>query len=111
MTGTDAHLFSALGDRAQWWAVNEDAGRSTLAETRPEGNHRVGLPVAQREGDFPSEEGARAMTEKDNPEAVRPQPGAGENICRKCQGSGKVDGETCPECGGSGKVTTPIGGG
>jgi DnaJ-class molecular chaperone len=51
------------------------------------------------------------MPDNDNPEAVRPgAPGSGENICRKCEGTGKVGGETCSECGGSGKVTTPIGG-
>ncbi|MER9232670.1 hypothetical protein NKI56_11285 [Mesorhizobium sp. M0622] len=38
-------------------------------------------------------------------------PGAGENICRRCSGTGMVDGRTCPECGGTGKVMTPIGGG
>ncbi|MER9895165.1 hypothetical protein NKJ40_24295 [Mesorhizobium sp. M0119] len=38
-------------------------------------------------------------------------PGAGENICRRCAGSGMIDGRTCPECGGTGKVMTPIGGG
>lgn len=38
-------------------------------------------------------------------------PGAGENMCRRCAGTGMIDGRTCPECGGTGKVTTPIGGG
>ncbi len=52
------------------------------------------------------------MTRKDNPEAVPPgTKGAGENLCRRCSGSGKVEGKTCPECGGSGKVTTPVAGG
>ncbi len=47
-----------------------------------------------------------------NPEAVPPgTEGAGENICRNCQGSGRIDSHPCPECGGSGKVATPIGGG
>jgi hypothetical protein len=36
--------------------------------------------------------------------------GAGENICRRCSGSGIVDGQPYPECGGSGKIITPIGG-
>ncbi len=47
----------------------------------------------------------------DNPDKVPPEaPGAGENICRKCEGTGRVDGKPCPECGGTGKVGTPVGG-
>lgn len=37
-------------------------------------------------------------------------PGTGENICPKCEGTGKVDGETCQYCGGSGYVIEGIGG-
>jgi hypothetical protein len=52
------------------------------------------------------------MGERDNPERVPADaPGAGENVCRRCNGSGKVEGETCRECGGTGKVPTGIGGG
>lgn len=52
-----------------------------------------------------------AMSDTENPDAVPPgTPGAGENICRKCEGTGKVDGEECPDCGGTGKVVTGIGG-
>lgn len=51
------------------------------------------------------------MSEKGNPEKVPPgTKGAGENICRHCGGTGKMDGETCRECKGTGKVTTPVGG-
>jgi DnaJ-class molecular chaperone len=47
----------------------------------------------------------------DNPDKVPPEEtGAGENLCRACDGTGRVDGEECPECGGTGKVGTPIGG-
>ncbi|MDG3444222.1 hypothetical protein [Nitrospirillum amazonense] len=47
-----------------------------------------------------------------NPDAVRPgTPGAGENICRRCGGTGRVDGAPCPDCGGTGRVVTPVGGG
>jgi len=46
-----------------------------------------------------------------NPDKVPPgTEGSGEDICRKCGGSGKIDGEDCPDCKGTGKVTTPIGG-
>nr|AGU12325.1 hypothetical protein [uncultured organism] len=37
-------------------------------------------------------------------------PGAGENICRRCEGVGELDDEPCPECDGSGTVWTPVGG-
>ncbi|TIM30544.1 MAG: hypothetical protein E5Y63_11405 [Mesorhizobium sp.] len=29
--------------------------------------------------------------------------GAGVIICRRCAGTGMIDGRTCPECGGTGK--------
>ena len=46
-----------------------------------------------------------------NPERVKPgTQGARENVCRPCEGTGKVDGEACPSCCGTGKVVTPIGG-
>ncbi len=38
-------------------------------------------------------------------------PGSGENICRRCEGSGRADGVECPDCKGTGRIVTPIGGG
>jgi len=38
-------------------------------------------------------------------------PGAGENICRVCQGSGRVEGGACSACGGTGKVIEAVSGG
>ena len=35
---------------------------------------------------------------------------AGEDICRRCNGDGKVDGGDCPECEGTGKVMRGVGG-
>lgn len=37
-------------------------------------------------------------------------PGTGEDICRACNGEGKVDGKACANCGGSGKVVGGVGG-
>ncbi|HEY8578859.1 MAG TPA: hypothetical protein VIL72_03175 [Beijerinckiaceae bacterium] len=52
-----------------------------------------------------------ADDDKKTPEQVPPDaPGAGENICRRCRGSGEADGRPCPDCAGTGKVATPIGG-
>ncbi len=51
------------------------------------------------------------MASDDNPDKVPPgSPSAGEDVCRRCGGTGRIDGEQCPDCKGAGKVTTPIGG-
>ncbi len=45
-------------------------------------------------------------------EASPGTPGAGEDICEQCGGTGKLDaGGECPECGGTGRVMRGIGGG
>ena len=53
------------------------------------------------------------MADQLNPgdEAAPGTPGTGEDLCRKCGGSGTIDGKDCPECGGTGKVVEGIGGG
>ncbi|WP_198353612.1 hypothetical protein [Sphingomonas sp. MA1305] len=38
-------------------------------------------------------------------------PGTGENVCPRCNGSGRLDGGPCPNCDGSGVVIEGIGGG
>jgi hypothetical protein len=55
---------------------------------------------------------AARPAERANSDAVPPgTPGSGENICRRCSGTGTIGGQVCPECNGSGKVVTPVGGG
>jgi hypothetical protein len=44
-------------------------------------------------------------------EATPDTPGTGEDLCPRCNGSGKVDAQMCPVCSGTGKVTQGIGGG
>ncbi len=42
---------------------------------------------------------------------TRPAPaGVGEDFCPKCEGSGKVDGETCAYCSGHGIILVGIAG-
>ena len=43
-------------------------------------------------------------------EAPEGTPGTGENICRKCGGSGRVGAAACPSCQGGGKVIVGVGG-
>lgn len=43
-------------------------------------------------------------------EAPPGTPGTGENICRDCSGTGRVDGKPCPTCNGTGKIVEGIGG-
>jgi hypothetical protein len=52
------------------------------------------------------------MASDANPDEVPPDtPGAGENTCRRCEGTGQVDDGPCPDCDGTGLVTVPVGGG
>jgi len=44
-------------------------------------------------------------------EAPADAPGTGEDLCRACHGTGKIEGEQCKACGGTGKVQQGIGGG
>jgi len=37
-------------------------------------------------------------------------PGTGEHLCKRCAGSGRVEGKTCPVCAGKGKVIVGVGG-
>ncbi len=36
-------------------------------------------------------------------------PQSGENVCPRCQGSGRIEGNECPDCGGSGTVIVNVG--
>lgn len=38
-------------------------------------------------------------------------PGAGENVCPACRGTGKLDAAACQTCGGTGVVVEGISGG
>jgi DnaJ-class molecular chaperone len=44
-------------------------------------------------------------------EAAPGTPGSGEDVCRRCNGSGRLGEGECPACGGTGKVVEGIGGG
>jgi len=49
---------------------------------------------------------------KPGDEAEPGTPGAAEDLCEGCGGSGKLpDGKPCPECEGTGRVMRGIGGG
>ncbi len=43
-------------------------------------------------------------------EAAPGTPGTGEDICPKCNGSGRLAGNPCPECEGTGRIVRGIGG-
>lgn len=43
-------------------------------------------------------------------EAPAGAPGTGQDVCRKCAGTGKLNDETCFACEGTGWVTVGIGG-
>jgi hypothetical protein len=37
-------------------------------------------------------------------------PGAGEDVCPRCKGSGRLAEQDCPNCGGTGRIIEGIGG-
>jgi DnaJ-class molecular chaperone len=47
---------------------------------------------------------------KPGDEAPPGTPGSGENLCRACQGTGRLDDADCPNCLGTGKINEGIGG-
>lgn len=49
--------------------------------------------------------------ERPGDEAPAGTPGTGEDLCPRCDGSGRIDGAACPVCSGSGRITRGIGGG
>jgi hypothetical protein len=98
--------------------ANERPRNETIAQTG------AGLPDDTSQPPEIDEAWAARVTDKLLGKAGSPQPGqtntdqvaegtpgAGENVCRRCAGTGTVDGRVCDECNGTGKVTTPIGGG
>ena len=52
-----------------------------------------------------------AMPPQDRPgdETSPVAPQAAENICRACNGTGRLEGKPCPECVGTGKVVETVG--
>ena len=64
--------------------------------------------VSRQSGDPGDQDPTANMAPGD--EAPQGTPGAGENICPTCSGSGKVDGATCETCAGSGVVIEEVGG-
>jgi hypothetical protein len=87
--------------------IPDDSGRAVEIDDAQVARARASL---QGRPSASGKQGAAARPA--NPESVREgTPGTGENICRRCAGTGEIDGALCPDCGGSGKVITPIGGG
>lgn len=62
-------------------------------------------------GNRPNAAPSPDTTERPGDQAAPAAPGAGENICPECSGTGKVNGHPCDQCKGTGKIVTGIGGG
>jgi DnaJ-class molecular chaperone len=52
---------------------------------------------------------AESDSKKPGDEVPAGTPQSGENLCRRCKGTGRVKDEPCPDCSGSGKVTVLVG--
>ena len=78
------------------------------------------------QSDVPRHPSAASTSSSDNPhstpttppsrnpgdDAVAGTTGTGEDVCTRCEGTGKLDGgRDCPDCDGSGVIIQGIGGG
>jgi DnaJ-class molecular chaperone len=60
----------------------------------------------------PQDQGASDQTKLNPGDQAEPgTPGAGENICPECKGTGRIGAAACPICDGTGKIIEGIGGG
>lgn len=93
-----------------WGRANADA----LDSLGSRATSRRALPAepSARPSVSPRQEEANMVNTPTNPgdDAEPGTPGTGENLCRRCGGSGSIDSGDCPECGGTGKVIEGIGG-
>ncbi|WP_243368782.1 hypothetical protein [Microvirga solisilvae] len=59
----------------------------------------------------PRDQAASGDTKLNPGDEAKPgTPGAGENICPECKGSGRIGVTPCANCGGTGKIIEGIGG-
>lgn len=80
-----------------------------MATQNDSGTGQTGSSIQQQQPT--SAPGADRSKMAPGDEAAPGTPGTGEDVCRCCGGSGKMEGgKTCEECGGTGKVTVGIGG-
>lgn len=88
-------------------AGEEDPGASLDLAVRSSTSPGASDQPAGEQGSRP---GAPSAPMAPGDEAPPGTPGTGEDICRACGGSGRLNGGACPECEGTGKVTVGIGG-
>jgi RecJ-like exonuclease len=59
----------------------------------------------------PKDQAASDQTKLNPGDQAEPgTPGAGENVCPECKGSGRVGAAPCQTCGGTGTIIEGIGG-
>ncbi|HYF19007.1 MAG TPA: hypothetical protein VEA40_14150, partial [Ramlibacter sp.] len=92
-------------DLSESVAGEEDPGASVDLAVRAAASPGASDQPAGRDGARP---GAPSAPMAPGDEAAPGTPGTGEDICRACGGSGRLNGGTCPECEGTGKVTVGI---
>ena len=70
---------------------------------------KFGLPTAVRGDPLSMSDQRDEMAPGD--EAPPQEPTAADMACEDCDGTGEIDGQTCPSCEGSGLVEEGVGGG
>lgn len=91
-------------------AGEEDPGAAIDIDLADTG--RTSFAAAMASGAEPGKDNPAAPPAPMSPgdEAPPGTPGTGEDVCRTCGGTGRLNGGVCPDCEGTGKVNVGIGG-
>ena len=58
----------------------------------------------------PAQDPAATRTARPGDEVPPGTPGSGEDVCPRCKGAGKLNGQLCENCAGTGMITRAVGG-
>ncbi len=99
-------------NRTHQLGLTSGARSTSAARDRRAPNRQEGQAVSPNGDDTKRPDTSSRTGPVLNPgdQAVPGTPGTGENVCPRCRGVGRFEGQPCETCGGTGRVTEGLGG-